>query len=63
MGFMIHSLPGGFDKLIPSQETLLSTAVIFIADIPNISALSRRFTTSARQLGWFLSPTLSLTPV
>ena len=68
MGFMIHSLPGGFDKLIQSQETLLSTAVIFIADIPNIFSIveevhyERKTTGMVPLSDTFFNPGLIYTP-
>ena len=68
MGFMIHSLPVGFDKLIQSQETLLSTAVIFIADIPNIFSIveevhyERKTTGMVPLSDTFFNPGLIYTP-
>ena len=67
MGFMIHSLPGGFDKLIQSQETLLPQWY-FIADIPNIFSIveevhyERKTTGMVPLSDTFFNPGLIYTP-
>ena len=67
MGFMIHALPAGFDKLIQSQEMLLPQRY-FITDSPHIFSIVEEVHYERKKTGMvplsdtFFNPGLIYTP-